>query len=64
MTIQQRLEAIQALTVATASLSKSKFKKYDLARALAELQHALEVLGIDKLSIDDCVATIASEINK
>ena len=64
MTIEQRLEAIQALTKATQKLSQGKFKTYDLGVALAELQHALEVLGIDKLSIDDCAHTISSEINK
>jgi len=64
MTIEKRLEAIQELTEAVATLSKSKFKKYDLARVIAQLQSALIVIGIEDLNIDLNAYDIAEKINK
>ncbi len=64
MTIEQRLEAIQALTKATANLSKSRFVVTDATQAIKELQNALEALQIEELNIDDSALKVAKKIMK
>mgnify|MGYP001185866521 CR=1 FL=1 len=64
MTIEQRLEAIQILTVATAALSNGKFGRYEMAKVIAQLQNALDVIGLEELNIDENAYTLLEKLNK
>ena len=61
MTIQQRLEAINALATAQQQLSQPNQSKTNIITAIKAMQVALEALNIETLSVDDNANRVAKE---
>jgi hypothetical protein len=64
MTIEQRLQAIQALTKATTQLSSGGFGRNQAYEAIQEIQNALEALKIEELKVEDSAYSLAKKLMK
>ena len=69
MSIEQRLEVIQALTTASARLSSDLDSTYmkkvcDISAAIQQIQEVLKTLQIEQLSVHDSSYGLAKKVMK
>ena len=64
MTIEKRLQEIQALPKATAQLADGGFKRTNAYEAIQEIQNALEALKIEELKVEDSAYSLAKKLMK